>query len=91
MASQKRCVFQKFALMLKWFLLPGLLGQEGLAGFEGIGEIEILDTRAICQTPSSYHIEIHADSCSCAVSDSCKKIEDVRGEPGSPAAAPTEA
>jgi hypothetical protein len=31
----------------------GLLGKEGIAGFERIGEIEIFDTRAICQTPSS--------------------------------------
>lgn len=31
----------------------GLSGKEGIAGFEGIGEIEIFDTRAICQTPSS--------------------------------------
>lgn len=56
-----------------WFLLLGILGKEGIAGFERAGEAEILDTRTLCKAASNHHIKMHADSCSCSVSDSGKE------------------
>ncbi|KAJ8747252.1 hypothetical protein K2173_014398 [Erythroxylum novogranatense] len=44
--------------------------KKSIAGSERFGEVEDIDTGAICQKTSHSHSKSHADSCSCIVSDS---------------------
>lgn len=61
-----------------------VLGKKSLASFERIGQAQVTDGRAYRKTTSCSYPEVHADSFKSAVSDSIKKNENGRGEPGSP-------
>lgn len=67
------------------------LGKKGIEGFKRSCQAKITYRRSCGETASHKYPSMHADSLTCAVSDSFKEDQNVRGESGSPKTTPTKA